>query len=219
MLRVWRASGQELAAIRAEEFIKAKEVKQHLLEEHGLPICLQQLVHDGRILADDDKLDASMDLQLVLLTISGHSQRLTDAAIEHLASACRQNQVDAVRCLLEAGIGDHVDSRDRGGKTALMHASEHGHLEVARLLVEAGADIHCLNHDGKTALMYASVSGHLGVARLLVEAGADTDCRDRGRQTAMHASEHGHLDVARLLVEAGAEKDGQPSCMHLRVVI
>eukprot|EP00972_Heterocapsa_arctica_P035152 5175096-Heterocapsa_arctica.AAC.1 len=56
-----------------------------------------------------------------------------------------------------------------------MLASKNGHLEVARLLCEAGADKDKARPHGATALYAASESGHLEVVRLLCEAGADKD--------------------------------------------
>ena len=71
MLRVWRPSGQELAVCNAEDFKDAAALKEHLWELCGcFPLYLQQLLHDGNVLGDGAELDASMDLQLVLLTIS-----------------------------------------------------------------------------------------------------------------------------------------------------
>ena len=51
--------------------------------------------------------------------------------------------------------------------TALMLAADNGHLEVARLLLEAGADKNCCDDDGMTALLLAADKGHLEVAHLL----------------------------------------------------
>ena len=57
------------------------------------------------------------------------------------------------------------------GSTALLRASHHGHLEVARLLLESGADKNLARHDGATALLVSSQIGHLEIARLLRESG------------------------------------------------
>ena len=54
-----------------------------------------------------------------------------------------------------------------------MIAFGEGHAEIARLKVEAGADIDLANNNGRTALMIASGEGHAEIAGLLVEAGAD----------------------------------------------
>eukprot|EP00439_Symbiodinium_sp_Y106_P020486 s1747_g2.t1 len=89
-----------------------------------------------------------------------------------------------------------------------MFACQRGHVEVARLLLEAGAEKDCRNHDSKTALRFACQWGQLDVARWLLEAGADQECRDHDGTTAlMFACQADRLGVARLLLEAGAERD------------
>eukprot|EP00439_Symbiodinium_sp_Y106_P053280 s1119_g7.t1 len=89
-----------------------------------------------------------------------------------------------------------------------MRACHRGHLEVARLLLEAGAAKDCWDHRGTTALMRACDGGNLKVALLLLEAGAAKDCWDDRAVTAlMRACDGGNLKVALLLLEAGAAKD------------
>eukprot|EP00302_Diacronema_sp_CCMP2436_P023111 CAMPEP_0179920552 /NCGR_PEP_ID=MMETSP0983-20121128/4566_1 /TAXON_ID=483367 /ORGANISM="non described non described, Strain CCMP 2436" /LENGTH=62 /DNA_ID=CAMNT_0021823639 /DNA_START=76 /DNA_END=261 /DNA_ORIENTATION=+ len=54
-----------------------------------------------------------------------------------LHDACEDGDVLLVRTLLEAWDANIADA---DGYTALMVASEYGHIECARLLLEAGAD-------------------------------------------------------------------------------
>ena len=61
--------------MRAEMFTDAGALKSYLSEAHGFPTYLQQLLHQGRILDDDAKLDATADLCLVLRTLSSPPQR------------------------------------------------------------------------------------------------------------------------------------------------
>eukprot|EP00439_Symbiodinium_sp_Y106_P027770 s7029_g3.t1 len=94
-----------------------------------------------------------------------------------------------------------------------MFASWSGRLEVARLLLEAGAHKDCRRDDGMTALMLASSTGRLRVAHLLLEAGADKDCgRQDGMTAQMLASSNEHVKVASLLREAGIRDNG--GCQH-----
>src|SRR5207244_3089864 len=65
---------------------------------------------------------------------------------------------------------------------ALALAAQHGHVEVVRLLLDAGEDPNRYNPDGfhshSTPLHQAICSGHEEVVKLLVERGARLDIRD-----------------------------------------
>ena len=50
--------------------------------------------------------------------------------------------------------------------------------QVARLLLEAGAENELQNRDGYTALRLTAQNGHVEMARLLLDAGADKDFQD-----------------------------------------
>ena len=77
-------------------------------------------------------------------------------------------------------------------------------MEVARLLLKAGADKDCRDDDGTTALMHASLKGYLGVADLMLKAGADKECRDNDGKTALMrvCLMNGRLDSARLAAQS-----------------
>jgi ankyrin repeat protein len=105
------------------------------------------------------------------------------------------------------GCAELVRAVKDSNATAVHWACQNGHLDVARLLVEAGgADLVRAGDDTNyTALHFACVSGHLEMARLLVEAGGAELVRagDDTNYTALHlACVSGHLEMARLLVEA-----------------
>ena len=65
---------------------------------------------------------------------------------------------------------------------ALALAAQHGHVEVVRLLLDAGEDPDRYNPQGhhahSTPLHQAAGSGHEAVVRLLVERGARLDIKD-----------------------------------------
>jgi ankyrin repeat protein len=68
--------------------------------------------------------------------------------------------------------------------TPLARAAELGHLEAARLLLDAGADVGCAppvaEGDSFTPLMQAAGNGHLEVLRLLLGRGAAVDAVQLG---------------------------------------
>ncbi|KAH8978250.1 ankyrin repeat-containing domain protein [Lactarius hatsudake] len=80
-----------------------------------------------------------------------------------------------------------------------------GQLEVAKLLIEDGADVNSRDAHGLTPLHIASACGKLHVIRLLLDHNADLHARQRNQRTALDlASYNGHLEVVELLLERGA---------------
>ena len=82
---------------------------------------------------------------------------------------------DAARLLATAD----AESRHR----ALTLAAQHGHVEIVRLLLDAGEEPSRYNPDGvhshATPLHQAVIAGHDAVVQLLVERGAQLDIKDR----------------------------------------
>ena len=87
-----------------------------------------------------------------------------------LTWAARHGQAEAVRLLLEGGAS--VGAADSGGATALLLASEEGHVDVVHLLLtEGGASVDQADENGETPLYAASWQGHLEVVRFLLTEG------------------------------------------------
>jgi ankyrin repeat protein len=109
-------------------------------------------------------------------------------------------------------IGEHSQEINARGleneETALHVASRRGHLDVARLLLENGADTEAKDNEEHTALLWASRGGHVDVVRVLLEHGADVETRDDFDVSPLERATiegEGHLDVVRVLLEHGAD--------------
>jgi ankyrin repeat protein len=84
----------------------------------------------------------------------------------------------------------------KGGMTPLLYAARDGRVDVARLLVAAGADLELGDGNGIRPLLMAALNGQVAVARLLVEKGADVNADDFwGRSPLWAAVEHRNLDM------------------------
>jgi ankyrin repeat protein len=97
------------------------------------------------------------------------------ARVTSLAAAAGLGRLDDARQWLPA-----ASSEDR--HRALALAAQHGHVEIVRLLLDAGEDPSRYNpksnHGHSTPLHQAVWAGHDAVVRLLVERGANLAIRD-----------------------------------------
>ncbi|MHB1125060.1 MAG: ankyrin repeat domain-containing protein [Ramlibacter sp.] len=97
----------------------------------------------------------------------------------------------------------NVEIRTRDDESPLMMAALKGHLELARQLIDRGADV---NKTGWTPLHYAATGGHLAIMELLLEHHAYIDAESpNGTTPLMMAAQYGSIDAVKLLLEAGAD--------------
>jgi ankyrin repeat protein len=78
-------------------------------------------------------------------------------------------------------------------------ASLKGHLDVARLLIEARAAIDKARDDGITPLWVASQNGRLSVVKALLDGGADATLASLGRTPLEIAKGMGYSEIVALL--------------------
>ncbi len=89
------------------------------------------------------------------------------ATMSPLTKAAGDGDINTVKKLLDEGADKDYDG-------ALLSAAYKGHTEIARLLIEKGADVNAIIHNTRV-LAYAALTGHTKTAQLLVEKGADID--------------------------------------------
>lgn len=94
---------------------------------------------------------------------------------------------------------------NRFGGTALIPASERGHVDYVRFAVGVGIDINHVNDLGWTALLEAVILGnggtrHQQIVEILLDHGADPEIGDRSGVTALqHARNSGQHQIVELL--------------------
>ena len=201
MLRVYGLSGEELLAVKVTEQINAESLKLEIQQRYNVPACLQKLVYDLNIVHHSihfQKLlvvpeGTQIDLQLILQPTS------TPSALQNeIYNACQNSNTQMVSWLLRAGADKDAQTED--GCTLLMCAAQVGSLEIAHLLLEAGAD-KGLTYGPDTALTCAIRNGHEKIARLLVE-----DSSDISRQALVCAASTPNGKILRWLLELGQDK-------------
>jgi len=123
-------------------------------------------------------------------------------------SAARKGDAAAVKKLLDEGVD--VNTKYRYGATALSYASDRGHVDVVKLLIERGADVLVKDTFYNATPLTWAVSPamgrkpqHVEVVRLLLakggyDAGTLTDALEA-------ATRAGQTEMAALLERAGAK--------------
>jgi hypothetical protein len=114
----------------------------------------------------------------------------------------------AVQRLLAGGAG--VRARDAQGRTALVAAAYGNHVDVARALLEAGAEVDARDETQQSPYLIATseVGDDPRLLDLALAAGADPQAKDGWNGTGLiRAAHRGHVRVVSRLLRAGVEVD------------
>jgi ankyrin repeat protein len=105
--------------------------------------------------------------------------------------------------------GASIDRANSHGCTALYFAITEGNFEVARLLIELGADIEKVENITDypcPALTLAVKYGHPKIVKLLIEKGVDINKLDYAGSTALvHAIYNNSPELVQILIDNGAD--------------
>ena len=123
---------------------------------------------------------------------------------KELLSHTLEEDIDNVQSLIQAGVD--VNVQDENGMTALMIASQTGHLQLAEELIRAKADMDIKNKLGDTALICATKEKRTNCVKKLLEFGANINIPGANDQTALfYAASKGNKDCLKALIEKGAD--------------
>ena len=126
-----------------------------------------------------------------------------------LSIAARAGRVGFVKALLADVSKEEsrqLDEANITGSTPLMQAAFGNRLEVAKLFIEAGAEVNAVNKQGETALSAAAFAGNTELAKLLLEHKAKPDTVDEtGKGVIVYAAARGAADVVERLLDAGVD--------------
>ncbi len=104
--------------------------------------------------------------------------------------------------------------------TALIVASQNGHIKVVDALIKAGADLNYIStcNARGTALMSAIRDRHIEVINALIKAGAEIDIKANERMTGLiWASYNGYIEAVNALLAAGLDVTDENGSRALRL--
>lgn len=138
-----------------------------------------------------------------------------------LIAAIYQEDIETIKKLLktidpncfEADPGYEVKKTENGqtwqtrkARTPLAAAGRKGNVEIAKMLLAAGADMKFYNQEKETPLIAGASSGSLEFVQLMLDNGADLHRMTNAYGNALiAAARKGHLPIVTYLVEQGAK--------------
>lgn len=145
---------------------------------------------------------ASAILAIVLLSntaCSSYQDNPVDAKSQSTASsgnvkppsidihtATVMGNLDAITQHISAG--SNLNEKDPyGGSSPLISAAVFGKTEIAKALIEAGADLSIKNNEGSTALLTAAFFCRVEIVQMLLDKGADKSVKNNFGSTALES--------------------------------
>ncbi|KAH9088106.1 hypothetical protein LEN26_019668 [Aphanomyces euteiches] len=162
----------------------------------------QTSLHEAAYTGDLDAIMPQPDTIAKVNAVVGERNLSLDLAI-------RSGHLDVVKYLRKIWPGDSFEfmSEEELYVAAFtLLASNDGHFNVVKHLIDKGAKINVVDRERPTPLHLASNEGYIDVAKHLVDNRADVDAADIYGRAPLHlASQRGHLDVVKHLIDIGAD--------------
>jgi len=138
-------------------------------------------------------------------------EKVKDNKVKSIAllNAATKGNYEFVKFLVN-NKGADINAKNDKGETPLICALKNGYFDIAKFLIEKGANVNAKeNIWGVTPLMYAAAthlynSNCLNVIKLLIQKGANINAVNNQGQTALDYA--GNDDIYRILRQYGAKK-------------
>jgi len=140
-----------------------------------------------------------MTALLVMVACGGNSDKTAEASENSettkkevkaptmdIHTATLMGDLEAIKQHIAAGT-DLNEKEPAVGSSPLISAAVFGKTEIARALIDAGADLNLQNNEGSTALHSATFMCRLEIVEMLLENGADKELLNNYGSTALQS--------------------------------
>jgi uncharacterized protein len=156
--------------------------------------------------ANPNATEPQLQVSPLMLAAEAGFANTVRALLDHEADVRARTRTGAtpaprLPCVDRPGCGSHGVGIIRGGlpergsrapipgsMTPLMYAAREGHIDVARMLLAAGANVNEVDKNDISPLFMAISNNHIAMARFLIEKGADINAKDWYGRTPLFAA-------------------------------
>ncbi|MFB0553824.1 MAG: ankyrin repeat domain-containing protein [Phycisphaerae bacterium] len=225
--------GRETRDIALERILADTTTPMHLAAEKGHRDIVAVLVAKGADINAKNNYDQTpLDVALQRNRNDIVNLLIEKSADVSIHTAARYGLLEKLKELI--GKGSNVNAKNNAGETALDIAIQEYRQDIAKLLVDKGADVSIhtaafigdinkvktfvedgssadkADASGQTPLHYATAGNHKAIAEILVSHGADVNAVAGTWRTPLDvAARTGSVDMAEFLIAHGANVDGR----------
>jgi ankyrin repeat protein len=183
-----------------------------LLAQRGADV--NEVTREGRTALHWAADGGHQEVTAFLLSKNARADHVDHDSMTPLQLACEGGHAGVVRMLLHYIWGEGEEAGIQAATTALHGVAREGNAQVAKTLLDNGAQANTQDTIGRTPLIQASIWGHLCVVQTLLQYmdGNGLEKKDSSGHTALYyAILGGHEEVVARLLDKGAQaKSSQP---------
>ncbi len=133
---------------------------------------------------DPDLLSFWLERGVDVNHVPGFGEPVLNAVVSSLCRDERneEKEFNQIQQLLDYGADPNL-GESLFGNSPLHIAASKGRADIARLLLDGGADLNFQNHNNETPLHEAVEKEHVELVKLLVERGADVNIKDASKRS------------------------------------
>lgn len=153
-------------------------------------------LYDSRVVRQSSESSSNVDSQTKESTMTYQSGALSQAV--------ETKNIDQVEKILSSD-GYPIDEQNEKGETPLLIATHNNDVDIAKKLIDAGADVNKQDNIEDSPYLYASAQGKTEILAYIIEnAEPNQSIYNRfGGNSIIPAAEKGHLDNVKILLADG----------------
>lgn len=168
---------------------EARRARAEKREAQDVPGPLPQRTATGSTIQSPRRTDTEMSVN-------------TPLAIWSLASS---ESIDELKTRLITASEEEINAQDPDiGDSALHYSATRNNTDIARLLIEHGANMNLPNNYGRTPFHLTTLNNSVDVAEVLLDAGADFETKDQWGESPLSTASSYRQVISTMLVERGA---------------